>query len=73
MKQQPHLIVTWEYDPTPDAAARIAAAVDLLCKTPVGVAHEVSPNLTENSVPGIMFHDSQGSPSSLLVPFQYLK
>lgn len=58
MKHTPSKIkVIWEYCPAPDAAARLAAAFDLL------FSKELPPdeNLTENETDHIMSHDKQDS------------
>lgn len=61
MKRAPDKIeVAWEYCPVPDAAARLAAAFDLL----FGKAPPSDQNLTENGADHIMSHDEQDSQDS---------
>jgi len=59
MKRSPNKIkVIWEYQPAPDAEARIEAAFDLL----FGKMLPPEENLTENEPDHIMSHDGQDSP-----------
>lgn len=49
--------VRWEYSPAPDAAARLAAAFDLLFGQISLAETGDDQNLTENSTDSIMSHD----------------
>ena len=49
--------VRWEYTPAPDAAARLAAAFDILFGQAPFPSSDDDRNLTENQAVSIMSHD----------------